>query len=148
MLSVAPSSRPCHDDPVLTDPERAFLSEHRWGLLATTRRDNSPQVTMIAYSFDGTDFAVSCRWSSAKFLNARRVPAVVLAVPDERSFLSVAGSAECITADPERHELTRRVQSVLEGGDHAYIEQLITGGLDAAQRGIIRITPTSVRGRI
>ncbi len=133
---------------MLTGSQKAFLSEHRWGFLATTRRDNSPQVTMIAYSFDGTDFAVSCRWSSAKFLNARRVPTVVLAVPAERSFLAVAGSAECITADPARHRLTLRVQSVLDGGNHASLERMIASGLDAAQRGVIRIAPTSVTGRI
>lgn len=37
----------------MTDDARSFLHDHRWAVLATGRRDGSPQQSMVGYSVDG-----------------------------------------------------------------------------------------------
>jgi len=133
---------------MISAEQDAFLRSHRWCLLTTTRTSGTPQVSMVAYSFDGEDLVVSCRWSSAKFVNASRRPDVVVAVADDRRFLAVAGTAECIRTDPLRRELTLRLQSVLDGGDHEYLERCLRDGLDASERAVIRVRPAGVHGRV
>ncbi|HEX9260724.1 MAG TPA: TIGR03618 family F420-dependent PPOX class oxidoreductase, partial [Acidimicrobiales bacterium] len=87
----------------MTPEQHAYLAEHRWALLATIRGDGSPQVSMVAYHFDGTDIVVSCRASSAKARNARRDPRAVVTVADGRRYLAVAGSVEVVDAGESLH---------------------------------------------
>ena len=84
----------------MTPDQDAYLREHLWALLATSRASAGPQVTMVAYHFDGTDAVVSCRRQAAKFANARAHPDVVLTVPDGRRYLSVYGVADCLADRP------------------------------------------------
>ena len=73
-------------------------------------------------------------------------PSCVLQVDDQR-FLSVYGSAEAITSDPERYELTRRLQRSLSPEHAAMLEKDFDKGLDAAHRVIVRLVPTRAAGR-
>ncbi len=132
----------------MTPEQDAYLREHVWALLATTRADGSPQVSMVAYTWDGTDAVVSCRRSTAKAANAARRPGVVLSVPDGRRYLSVAGRCEVVRADPERTDLTRRVQAALGPEDAASLEAEFERGLDVVGRVILRVVPDRVLGRI
>jgi Pyridoxamine 5'-phosphate oxidase len=60
---------------VLTGEETAFLHEHQWGVLATTRRDGSPQQSMVGYVVDDHGrIVVSVKSHTAKWKNARRHP--------------------------------------------------------------------------
>jgi PPOX class probable F420-dependent enzyme len=132
----------------MTPDQDAFLRDHVWGLLATSRAEGSPQVTMVAYQFDGSDAVVSCVRGSAKFANACAHPDVVLTVPDGRRYLSVYGTADCLATGAERDELTHRVRDGLEPADAAILDDAFARGLDRAGRVIIRVRPTNVLGRI
>jgi Pyridoxamine 5'-phosphate oxidase len=58
-----------------TDLELEFLSTHRWAVLATGRRDGSPQQAMVGYTLDGEGrILVSTRAVNAKWHNALRQP--------------------------------------------------------------------------
>ena len=50
--------------------ESEFLKSHRLGVLATSRRSGAPQVSIIAYNFDGNDLVISTGVQSAKYKNA------------------------------------------------------------------------------
>lgn len=126
----------------------AFLRSHRWALLATTRADGSPQVTMVAYHFDGTDVVVSCRRSAAKFRNVRRDPRVVLTVPDDRRYLSVAGQVVLVEAGHDLLALTQRLQASLERRDAEMLQAEIDDGLETVGRVVLRIMPGQVLGRM
>ena len=125
-----------------------YLRQHRWALLSTARANGSPQVSMLAYHFDGTDIVLSCRRASAKFVNAARDPRVVLTVADDRRYLAVAGTAEVVTDGPRLQELTLRVLASLEPGDAAALQRDVDGGLERVGRAILRIVPDRVVGRI
>ena len=98
------------------DEQRSFLGDHRWAVLATGRRDGSPQQAMVGYALDAEGrLLVSTRRDSAKWLNVLRKLEVSLTVPDGRVHLVVYGRAETIEADPDRAELSADVLAVVRG---------------------------------
>ncbi len=127
------------------DPRhREFLESHLWAVLATGRRDGSPQQSMIGYVLgDDGRIAISAKAYTAKWINALRQPRVSLTVPDGRSHLVVYGIAECIEEDPLRAELTAKLFAAMFGGEEPD-PAAIVGMLDEQQRTVLRITPQRV----
>jgi PPOX class probable F420-dependent enzyme len=126
----------------MTDAE-SFLREHLWGILATGRRDGSPQQSMIGYLVDDQGrIVISIKSYTAKWKNVLRQPRVSLTVADGRANVVVYGEVEAIDQDPERAELTADVFAHLSSSPRpdpaTMIEQL-----DEQQRTVLRITPTS-----
>ena len=126
----------------MTEPD-AFLRDHLWGVLATGRRDGSPQQSMVGYVVDDQGrIVISVKSYTAKWKNALRQPRVSLTVPDGLVHLVIYGEAEAIDHDPERADLTADVSARLSGSsrpDPASIVEL----LDEQQRTVLRITPAS-----
>ena len=122
--------------------QRAFLDAHTWAVLATGRRDGSPQQSMIGYAVDDEGrLVVSAKAYTAKWKNAVRQPRVSVTVPDGRSHLVIYGDAETIDGDPLRAELTAEVFAVLSGGQAPDPESIVSM-LDEQERTVLRITPT------
>ena len=129
---------------IFTDDERAFVDEHTWAVLATGRRDGSPQQSMVGYALDGEGrLVVSAKAYTAKWRNALRQPRVCLTIPDGRAHLVVYGTAEGIDADPERAELTADVFAALSGAERP-APATLPPLLDEQQRTVLRITPEKV----
>lgn len=129
----------------MNDQERAFLAEHVWAVLATTRRDGSPQQSMVGYAVDGEGrLLISTKAYTAKWHNVRRRPSVSLTVPDGRVHLVLDGTVELIGDDPLRAELTADVFAALSGNERPDPSTL-TDLLDQQQRTVLRLTPASVR---
>jgi PPOX class probable F420-dependent enzyme len=125
------------------DPDhRVFLEAHMWGVLATGRKDGSPQQSMIGYLADTEGrVVISAKAYTAKWKNAIREPKVCLTVPDGREHLVVYGNAEAIESDPERAELTAAVFGHMTGNDLGDPRSMIET-FDEQQRTVLRITPT------
>ena len=129
----------------MNDEERAFLTDHRWAVLATTRRDGRPQQSMVGYAVDDEGrLVISTKSYTAKWHNALRQPGVSLTVPDGRVHLVIAGPVEAITDDPERAELTADVFAALMGAERPDPASLIPS-LDEQRRTVLRLTPESVQ---
>jgi PPOX class probable F420-dependent enzyme len=128
--------------------DHEFLRTHGWALLATTRASGSPQVSLLAYHFDGDDIVISCRRKMAKVVNIRRDPRVVVAVVDGRSYVSVAGTAEIVLDEPRLHELTLRLQASLRPEDAAKLQKELDLGLERVGRAILRVVPERVVGML
>ena len=75
-------------DPSVVD----YLKTHRLGVLAASKQRGGPQQTLIAYTFDGNDIAISTRAPSLKARLIEKEPDVSLAVVDGRLQLVVYGS--------------------------------------------------------
>ena len=126
---------------MITEEEAAFLRSHTWAVLATGRRDGSPQQSMVGYLLDDEGrLVISAKSYTAKWRNALRQPRVSLTVPDGRAHLVVYGTAECIDADPLRAELTADVFAALGGGDRPDPGSIVAL-LDEQQRTVLRIVP-------
>ena len=76
---TAPPRRTYQEMKALADE---FLKERRRGIFATGRRDGSPQLTILAYRFDGTEIVINTGSETPKVKNIRKRPRASLAVPD------------------------------------------------------------------
>jgi hypothetical protein len=131
----------------VTDAEHTYLRDHVWGLLATGRADGAPQMSMVAYDWDGSDLVISCRAQAAKYVNASRNSSVVFAVPDDLNNLTVMGTAICHHSGTIRDQLTERLRDRLADG-YAWASTMLDAdlatGLDDVGRVIIQIAPLAV----
>ncbi len=125
-----------------TDEQQKYLEDHTIAVLATGRRDGSPQVSSVVYAVDGDDILLSVKDYTAKWHNALRQPKVALVVHDGRRQLIIYGTAHGIDADPERAELTADVWGAMLGERPEPAD--IVESLDEQQRTVLRITPDSV----
>jgi len=78
-----------------------YLSGHRTGVLATSRRAGAPQLTLIAYHFDGANLAISTRAPTQKAKNLKRRPEASLAIIDGQRQLIVYGTVQVIEDEAE-----------------------------------------------
>ena len=128
----------------MDDEQRAFLESRVWAVLATGRRDGSPQVSTVGYLLDDAErLLISVKALTAKWKNALREPRVALVVNDDRKQCVVYGTAEGIEDDPERAELTARVFERLSGNpppEGAAFQKI----LDDQQRTVLRVTPDKI----
>jgi PPOX class probable F420-dependent enzyme len=125
--------------------EQTFLTDHVWAVLATTRRDGSPQQSMVGYVVDDDGrLVISTKAHTAKWHNARRRPSVSLTVADGREHLVIDGTVELIEDDPLRAQLTADAFVALFGGERPDPATLIPA-LDEQRRTVLRLTPRSVR---
>lgn len=133
-----------------TESQRDFLDRNLLGVLATSRRDGSPQVSTIYFSRVGDLLYVGTTKASAKFQNAGRHPAVALVVNEGPAQIVVYGTAEQLTEDPERVDRYRdhRADTGRKGSEFGTPPggDAFAAELDQAGSGLLRITPTSVLG--
>ena len=128
----------------LTPGQDAYLREHQLAVLATGRRDGSPQLSTIMYDYDGNDVAISVTSDSAKWVNALRQPRVALLVNDGLQQLILYGAAEGVSAGPERLELTKRIRRRAMGREPSEDDATLAAQLDETKRVILRVTPDKV----
>jgi PPOX class probable F420-dependent enzyme len=133
---------------LISDAQSQFLADHRWALLATTRSNGAPQVSMLAYQWDGVDLVFSTRSTTVKWSNIAHCPAVVVTVTDGERYVSASGVAERVSDDPLRANLTVRLRDSLEPAHFAVLQADIDAGLDTRRRVAIRVVPTGAVGRI
>lgn len=129
-------------------PEQAqYLREHRLAALGTSRRDSAPQLTWIAYQFDGTDIVIQTGAASVKAKNIARHPEIALLVPDGGRNLVVYGSAEVLASGAERRSAIRRARA---GGERPATadDTTLDAELDASGSVALRIAPERAMGRI
>ena len=142
MSGAAPRSGAASDP--WSSAQRRFAQDHQWAVLATGRRDGSPQQSMVGYLLDDAGrIVISVKSYTAKWHNALRQPRVSLCVTDGRRHLVVVGTVEAIDVDPLRAELTASVFGRLAGGDPPDPTTLIPL-LDEQQRTVLRLTPERV----
>ena len=128
----------------MTEEQQAYLGNHKWAALATGRKDGTPQISQIAYHWNGEDFAVSIKSYTAKWKNALSQPKVALLIHDERRQLVVYGTAACIAEDPLRAEMTVRVHQAFFDDPDIKITDDFINILNEHRRTVFRITPDKV----
>jgi PPOX class probable F420-dependent enzyme len=115
-----------------------YLNGHQWAVVATGRKDGSPQASMIAYVWDGEYVLVTFRQRSAKRHNIARQPRVALVIPDGRRALTIYGTAELLEEDPER---VNAYAAILAGFGVSPVPDDIVNQMDTEGRVAARIRP-------
>ena len=118
-----------------------YLRGHRTGVLATSKKSGAPQLTLIAYQFDGTTLAISTRAPTQKAKNISVRPEVSLAVIDGSRQLIVYGAARIVRNSAEVLHLHReRIRQIaLRKETDAELE----ARLKREDRVVILLTPRS-----
>ena len=93
-----------------------FLKTHRLGVLATGRKDGSPQQALIGYLFDGDEFAIRTSDGSAKAKNIRKRGKVSLSVIDGPKVVVVYGTARVASGEEATPYLERMAQQMRPAG--------------------------------
>ena len=118
-----------------------YLIGHRTAVLATQRKAGAPQLTLIAYHFDGETLAISTRAPTQKAKNISRRPEVSLAVIDGQRQLIVYCTCEIVRDEAEvlrlHKERIRRI-ALRQETDEELAERL-----KREDRVTLIVTPTS-----
>jgi PPOX class probable F420-dependent enzyme len=118
-----------------------YLQAHRTGVLATQKKSGAPQLTLIAYHFDGASLAISTRAPTQKAKNIGARPEVSLAVIDGQKQLIVYGPATVVRDEAEVLRLHReRIRQIAlrQETDDELIERL-----KHEKRVVLLLTPRS-----
>lgn len=77
-----------------TPQQEAIITGETIGILATLRRDGTPQLTPVNYAYEDRRFLISITRSRAKYHNIRRSPKVSLCIarPGWRPYVTVYGT--------------------------------------------------------
>jgi len=122
----------------ITPEQQEFLAGHQWAVLATGRKDGSPQASMIAYVWDGEHLLVTFRRSSAKRHNISRQPRVAAVVTDDRRALTVYGEADLLEEGSDR---VAAYAAILAGFGISPAPDDLESQMDTEGRVAIRIRP-------
>jgi len=118
-----------------------YLQGHRTGVLATQRKAGAPQLTLIAYHFDGATLAISTRAPTQKAKNISRRPEVSLAVIDGPRQLIVYGTCDILRDEAEVLRVHKaRIRPIAQ---RAETDEELTERLIREERVMLIITPTS-----
>jgi PPOX class probable F420-dependent enzyme len=125
----------------LNDLQSEFLKSHRLGVLATSRRSGAPQVSIIAYNYDGNDVVISTGDQSAKYRNANKRPEVSLIVTDGPKAVTVYGKAEIVRGEDAESLRDQRLQPARPAGSAPAPARAMP---NRGERVIIRFVPEKV----
>jgi len=116
-----------------------YLQGHRTGVLATQRKSGAPQLTLVAYHFNGRDLAISTRSPTQKAKNISRRPDVALAVIDGQRQLVVYGKARVVRDEAEVLRLHReRIRLIALRQE---TDEELAGRLKREERVVVIVTP-------
>jgi PPOX class probable F420-dependent enzyme len=77
----------------LSERQREFLAERRFGILATINADGTPQQSVIWYELDGDEIVMNTKRGRLKDRNLVRDPRCSLCVEDELTWVAISGTA-------------------------------------------------------
>ena len=99
----------------LTDDVRKFLSEIRFGALATINRDGTPQQSVMWYDLRDDRIMMNTLVGRVKEKNLRRDPRISLCVEDGYNYVTIKGRAE-LDYDRERSQALIRELAIKYNG--------------------------------
>ncbi|HET9979594.1 MAG TPA: PPOX class F420-dependent oxidoreductase [Ktedonobacterales bacterium] len=114
----------------LQENVRAFLKEPRFGVFATSKRDGTPQQSVVWYDLDGDDILMNTAVGRAKNSNLRRDSRASLCVADDYRYVTLEGTVELdddpATAQADIRRLAIRYRGEEKGNqqaDNVYAKQ-------------------------
>jgi PPOX class probable F420-dependent enzyme len=132
----------------------AFVAEHRWGVLATVKRDGRPQLSNVGYSYDAESqlFRVSVTADRAKTCNLQADPRATLYVvsKDFWTWVAVEGTAELTPVAADPHDAT--VEELITyyrgtSGEHENWDEY-RAAMVADRRLVVRFRPEHAYGQL
>lgn len=131
---------------LLEDNVRAFLTERRFGVLATINRDGTPQQTVMWYDVDGDEILMNTAEGRIKASNLRQNPRISLCVEDGYRFVTLRGAVRLNDDQTQAQADIRRL--ALRYSDHPETIEADTAQYRQQTRITLRMTITGVVTRM
>ena len=138
-----------------TDPRMlAVLAEHRWGVLATIKRDGRPHLSNVGYAYDREAdlIRVSVTADRVKTRNLEADPRVTLYTvsKDFWTWIAVEGTAELTPVAADPHDAT--VEELITyyrgtAGEHPDWDEY-RAAMVADRRLVVRFRPEHTYGQV
>lgn len=123
---------------------REFVRDHHRAVLATTRRDGTPQISPVLVGVDGDGaLLISTRVTALKTTNVERDPRVYLCVLSDGYFgpwVQINGTAEIIRL-PEAMDVLVEYYRQVSGEHQDWADY--RAAMVREQRCVIRVSPTT-----
>ena len=119
-LGIVPAKSKAPQRPPLTqDKIDTFLAGKRNAILATLKKDGSPQLTPVWYRWDGEKFWMSITKERAKYKNILRDPRVSLCVDDAETSTTVIASGKARLTEESLWVDTQKIVERYRGPEQA-----------------------------
>ena len=92
--SAGAKSKAPQRPPMTQDKINAFLNGKHNAILATIKKDGSPQLTPMIYRWDGEQFWISTTKDRAKYTNITRDPRISLCIDDAATTTTVIATGK------------------------------------------------------
>ena len=121
-----------------TSEQEALIQEQSLGILATVKKDGSPQVTPIYYAYEDGQILISITKTRAKYHNIKRNPQVTMCIvkPEGRPYVTVSGRAEI-----EEQDIVDGTANIFKRFSNRPLPDNFEDGLREQQRVLVKITP-------
>ena len=121
-----------------TPAQDKLITEHRLAIMATLRKDGSPQLTPINYAYKDGRFLISTTRDRAKYHNVRRSPSVSLCIirPEGRPYVTVFGRARV-----EEEDIVEGTAEIFRSISDRPLPDAFAEGLRRQGRVLIIVTP-------
>ncbi len=121
-----------------TPEQEALIQEQPLGILATVKKDGSPQLTPIYYAYEDGQILISITKTRAKYHNIKRNPQVTMCIvkPEGRPYVTVSGRAEI-----EEQDIVDGTANVFKRFSGRPLPDNFEDTLREQQRVLVKITP-------
>lgn len=121
-----------------TPEQAALIEEQPLGILASVKKDGSPQLTPVYYAYEDSQIIISITRTRAKYHNVKRNPQVSLCVVKEggRPYVTIYGRA-----DVEEEDIVEGTKAVFQRFSTAALPDNFEQALREQQRVLLKITP-------
>src|SRR5579863_1457033 len=126
----------------LSEKARAFLTERRYGVLATIHKDGSTQQTVMWYLLEGDTIIMNTKKGRIKDRNMRRDSRISICVQEGYNYVTISGAAE-LDDNPETGQRDIYRLAVRYNGE-ATAQRQMAEGFSKEQRETIRLPITHV----
>lgn len=129
--------------PMTQDKINAFLNGKHNAILATIKKDGSPQLTPMIYRWDGEQFWISTTKDRAKYTNMRRDPRISLCIDNAETTTSVIATGKARITEENLWADTLKIVERYRGPEQAaaYVKSMQD---KKEPRGIIILKPEKV----
>jgi PPOX class probable F420-dependent enzyme len=124
--TVMAKSKAPQRPPLASDKLQTFLEGKRNAVMATIKKDGSPQLTPVWYRWDGEQFWVSTTKDRAKYKNLLRDARVSLCIDDVETSTTVIASGKARLTEENLWADTQEIVARYRGPDQAapYVKRM------------------------
>ncbi len=112
--------------PLTQDKINTFLNRKHNAILATIKKDGSPQLTPVIYRWDGEQFWISTTKDRAKYLNIRRDPRISLCIDETTTSTTVIATGRAQLTEDNLWNETLKIVERYQGHERgaAYVKSM------------------------